>query len=91
MAEKFDYNSPKWRRKRKAILRRDCYLCQECLRYGRRREATTVHHKQHADEFPELAFADSNLISLCEGCHNKMHPEKSKAARYGVRYIPPSP
>lgn len=76
MAEDFDYNSRKWRQKAKRILHRDGYLCQECKKYGRATEATTVHHIKHADEYPELAWDSANLISLCRGCHNKMHPEK---------------
>ena len=59
----------RWKRKREAILRRDGYLCQECKRYG------------HYDEHPELALDDGNLISLCEGCHNKMHPERGGQRR----------
>lgn len=77
----FDYNSPNWRRKRLQILKRDGYMCQHCKRYGKAVPATTVHHIQHADEYPEMAFVDKNLISLCEGCHNKQHPEKAAAAR----------
>lgn len=81
----FNYRSSAWKRKRLHILRRDKYLCQDCIRYGRRREATTVHHIKHADEYPQLAFCDDNLISLCEACHNKRHPEK------GSRSHTPSP
>lgn len=77
----FDYNSPKWRRKRQQILRRDGYMCQHCKRYGKAVQATTVHHIKHADEYPDLAYDDKNLVSLCEGCHNKQHPEKATAAR----------
>lgn len=77
----FNYHSQRWEHKRQAILRRDRYLCQECLRYGRHRQATTVHHKQHVDAHPELAFQNDNLVSLCQGCHNKKHPEKAKATR----------
>lgn len=72
----FDYKTKKWKRKREAVLRRDGYLCRECKKYGRMREAVTVHHIKHVDEFPEFAYIDSNLISLCNACHNKMHPEK---------------
>ena len=77
----FDYKANKWKKKRLAILRRDKYLCQECRKYGRNKEAVTVHHIKHVDTHPELAFIDGNLVSLCQGCHNKMHPEKG-----GQRY-----
>lgn len=78
------YLTPRWQRKRAAILRRDKYQCQECKRYGRMREAKEVHHIKHLDDYPELAFDDSNLISLCSACHRKMHPEKGTrgAKRY---------
>lgn len=72
----FSYKTKKWKHKRAAILRRDGYLCQECKKYGRKREAVTVHHIKHAETNPELVYADDNLVSLCGACHNKMHPEK---------------
>lgn len=78
----FDYKSARWKRKRERILKRDNYLCQWCKRYGRTVEASTVHHIKHADEYPELAFIDNNLVSLCTGCHNKAHPERARTNRY---------
>lgn len=80
-SEMFDYMELKWRRKRENILRRDGYRCQECKRYGRRRAATEVHHIKPVESWPELAYNNENLISLCHGCHNKMHPEKALAMR----------
>lgn len=81
MQDNFYYSS-KWRSKRKKILKRDKYLCVECKRYGRKDTdgnpilATTVHHIQHRESHPELSLTDSNLVSLCDACHNKMHPER---------------
>ena len=72
------YTSSAWKSKRAAILHRDGYMCKRCKRYGRMREATTVHHIKHYDEYPELGLDSDNLVSLCEACHNKMHPEKAK-------------
>lgn len=72
------HGSYKWREKAKRILRRDKYQCQECKRYGITREATEVHHILPWEQYPELAYVDSNLISLCHACHNKAHPEKCK-------------
>lgn len=84
--KEFDYNLPRWKRKRERILRRDGYKCQMCKRYGRNTDATTVHHVKHVDEYPELAWEDGNLVSLCAACHDKAHPEKGRKAlkaRYG--------
>lgn len=83
MAVAFDYTGRRWERKRQAILRRDGYMCRECRRYGRARAATIVHHVKPADEYPELAWDDDNLVSLCQACHNRAHPEKSRAATAG--------
>lgn len=80
--KQFDYQSQKWKRKRLKILRRDNYLCQECKRYGKMIAAREVHHIKYSDEYPELAYDDNNLISLCHACHNKQHPEKAGAMRY---------
>lgn len=81
--QEFNYKSAKWRRKREAILMRDGYMCQWCKRYGRRVPAVTVHHIQHVDEHPELAYTDSNLVSLCLACHDKAHPEKGRKSLKG--------
>lgn len=71
-----NYKDMKWIRTRAKALMRDGYMCQMCKRYGRRTPATVVHHKKHADEYPELAYDLDNLESLCAKCHNKEHPEK---------------
>ena len=71
------YKSKKWKKKREAILKRDKYMCRECAKYGRRKDAVCVHHIKHLEEFPELGLDSDNLISLCAACHNKAHPEKS--------------
>jgi 5-methylcytosine-specific restriction endonuclease McrA len=78
------YKSRAWQRKREAILRRDKYICQNCKRYGRNTEATTVHHIIHLEDAPELALDNDNLVSLCAACHNKLHPEKG--GHYWRRY-----
>lgn len=88
------YQTVAWRRKRKQVLRRDEYLCQQCKRYGKRTPAKIVHHVLHYDEYPELGLTGSNLISLCEKCHNKEHPEKAaevlRRVREYSRYSPPT-
>ena len=70
------YKRPRWKHKRKVILKRDDYLCRECKRYGRATEATTVHHiiplAWCLIYKPEFAMTSVNLLSLCK-CHGEMH------------------
>ena len=77
----FDYSSEKWKKKSEQIKKRDGYKCKRCAMYGKNVPAVVVHHIKHVDEYPELAFDNDNLISLCQGCHNKAHPEKIRATR----------
>lgn len=68
-----NYNSARWKKLREKILRRDGYMCQSSLRYGRHIEADTVHHIFPASKFPEYEWEPWNLISLCAAEHNAMH------------------
>lgn len=67
------HKQPKWIRKRKVILRRDEYMCRHCRRYGKTTQATMVHHIYPVEDYPQLGLVNENLISLCNGCHEKMH------------------
>lgn len=70
------YTSKRWRSKRKYILQRDGFLCQECKKYGKNTEAKIVHHIKEIEDHPELSMKNDNLVSVCASCHNKLHPEK---------------
>lgn len=71
------YADKRWATMRARILRRDGYLCQQCLRYGKHRAATTVHHCYPAGMYPDLAWERWNLVSLCTQCHDAMHDRGS--------------
>lgn len=70
------YKGKRWQRVRDAVMRRDGYQCRDCRRYGRITPAVTVHHIVHLEDDPSLAYDMGNLISLCDKCHNRRHPEK---------------
>ncbi|MBA4543843.1 HNH endonuclease [Thermoactinomyces daqus] len=72
------YQSRAWQRCRAAVLARDNHLCQVCLKKGRLTPANTVHHIEHLTDNPSRALDESNLISICATCHNKLHPEKGQ-------------
>lgn len=73
------YRSRRWEKLRAAVLRRDGYMCQESKRFGKRAEATTVHHVFPRDEFPEYQWEPWNLISLAGDVHDQMHDRTSGA------------
>lgn len=67
------YESPKWRRVRQSVLRRDKYFDMELKRYGVPRAAEVVHHIFPREEFPQYEYELWNLISLSRKTHNEMH------------------
>lgn len=95
----FDYNSPRWLRLRASVLRdvirRDgAPLCQYSKRFGRRVEATHVHHIWPAEDYPQYAWQKWNLIALSQEAHNAMHDRRTgKLSAIGEqlrrRTIPP--
>ncbi|MFA7174937.1 MAG: HNH endonuclease [Kiritimatiellia bacterium] len=64
------YNSPEWEAVRKAVLMRDHHLCQKCLRTGRITPADAVHHIEELLKAWHRRLDMSNLVSICESCHN---------------------
>lgn len=75
------YKSKEWLNKRAEALRRDNNECQKCKSEGGFSKAECVHHIKHLKEYPELALNLNNLVSLCNSCHNKEHPEKIERFR----------
>lgn len=73
----FNYYGTKWKKKREKILRLDGYRCQIAKRYGRVEEAAVVHHIYPAQEYPEYAWEDWNLISVSRATHNKLENRKT--------------
>lgn len=74
----FDYNSKRWKRKRAYILSRDEYIDRVQRRFGRNLDADTVHHIYPAEEYPEFAYENWNLISVNgKITHNKCHDRLS--------------
>ena len=70
------YNSTRWRKIRKYILKRDGGICQIC---GRSEKSMIVDHIQELKDRPDLAWSYSNLTTLCRSCHNiKTAKEKER-------------
>lgn len=76
----FDYSrkNKRWRNLRKLALRRDQGFCREAARYGRRVQATVVHHIWPAEDYPEFAYQLWNLVSLSGSAHDAMHDRDTR-------------
>ena len=85
------YSTWAWRAFRQRALERDLFECQICAQEGRFEldsegrphpvRATMVHHIVPVREAPERALDMDNLMSLCNACHERMHPERHGAQR----------
>jgi 5-methylcytosine-specific restriction enzyme A len=67
------YKSKVWRETRAHVLRRDNHLCQHCYQDKRIRAADMVHHIEELKDAWDKRLLISNLISLCNSCHNRAH------------------
>lgn len=82
------YSTKRWKQKRKAVLKRDEYCCQECKRYGKTTPATTVHHIHPLRSRPDLRLVSWNLVSLCNTCHEQMHDRQTEELTdLGVQWV----
>ena len=74
-------NSNRWREVRAAQMLREPY-CEECKKEGFFTPVQCVHHRIEIEnakterEAYELAYAASNLVSLCFDCHNAIHTRR---------------
>lgn len=66
---------PRWQKKRLEILNRDSWKCCQCSRGDK---TLHVHHKQYRRGAKPWEYDDSELTTLCEGCHDKRHRVSSR-------------
>lgn len=70
-AYKTGFDSPEYKKWRKAVFERDDYQCQKCGTKSGNGHATylTAHHIKPYSKFRSLRHEASNGITLCEPCH----------------------
>lgn len=68
------YKSRVWARTRAYIVERDHGECQPCKDRGLvTTDKLIVHHIEPLEYKPDLSLEESNLITVCIGCHNFIH------------------
>ena len=80
------YGSKKWQDCRELAIKRDRYLCVDCLKAGQYTAAEEVHHIEELNagnvEDESVSLNLDNLVSLCRECHRARHG--ARARRYTV-------
>lgn len=66
---------PRWQKRKTEILNRDNFTCQLC---GDTKNTLHVHHFRYINGRKPWEYANEDLITLCEDCHNKTHEEINK-------------
>lgn len=79
------YRSKEWRKLKVIARRRDNNECQYCKERGKYKPCRSVHHIQEVKGYPEKALTLSNLVSLCEECHNKTHGKSRHIIKQGEK------
>ncbi len=72
---------PKWQRRRLEIMSLADFKCQKCAADDK---PLHVHHKLYRDGAEPWDYADTELICLCETCHDFEHVPVHSAAEMAV-------
>jgi len=67
----------KFREKKKKVAKRDNHECKRCvIKFGKTDETTRknlqCHHIKSWRDYPELAYDESNLITVCRSCNSEL-------------------
>ncbi len=71
---KEDLKNPKWQRTRLEIMQRDNWACTKC---GAKDKTLNVHHVRYIEGRKPWEYCSSDLETICEICHSKLHKVKN--------------
>ena len=83
-AESF-YKSQAWKHMRDLAMKRDAYLCVDCLKAGKVTPAEEVHHivpltPDNIND-PDISLNLDRLVSVCRECHKARHGARQRRYR----------
>lgn len=64
-----DYKDPRWQAKRLRVMERDKFSCRSC---GDASKTLHVHHRSYEKGGRIWDTKDSDLVTLCEECHDSV-------------------
>lgn len=71
------YSSGEWKELVRQVYKRDNYLCQRCGAAHNTKNKLHAHHIKTWAEHPNLRFEISNLLTVCNFCHNWIHSNEN--------------
>ena len=86
-------NCQQWRDVRNAKMVEAKHLCENCLREGKMKPATEVHHIHPVgdalsfEEKKRLCYDPNNLICLCHECHEQIHREMGQRTKKYKKHL----
>lgn len=76
------HSSKEWRHWRKAVFKRDDFICAICKQRGGKLHP---HHIMPFASYPEKRFDVSNGITLCVACHFDLHRKQKQNRKEGKK------
>jgi len=73
---------PRWQKRRLQVMERDEWACQVC---GDSESTLNVHHKHYFKGRAPWEYEDSELITLCESCHEMAGAQEDERKRLFAR------
>lgn len=74
---------PRWRSRRRQIIKRDRFRCVDCSAIAK----LQVHHICYVDRRAPWDYPDLLLVTLCERCHQRRHVEWDAQIAWDERLI----
>jgi len=75
---------PRWQKKRLEILSRDQWTCQNC---HSTEDTLAVHHLIYNKGYDPWDYNDSDLVTLCESCHDHESKNIAVAAEHLINAV----
>lgn len=75
---------PRWQKKRLEIMERDKFTCQACNATDK---TLNVHHKAYESGKNPWDYAEKDLITFCEECHEKLKTNGQRASEIGYKEL----
>lgn len=76
-------NTPRYKKWRNAVYKKDNWTCRKCDTKCKSK-TIVAHHVKSFEEYQKLRYSVKNGLTLCRGCHKKVHKEIGIDTRFSL-------